>query len=365
MWLLGWLVGVGLVLAVAGAQGGEAGHFAQAGLLLAPPALLAALLQLGIRHQWARTLAWAWFWVFMLAVGAVSVGLTRGALESSSAQSNTTLALGTLVGPLLLAWLLGVVLTVSGSWWALGRRLGARLSRGSAAHAQGLVGLIQFTIISLAPLVVLAGQPPLLLIIADDPSSLGLDRSASGQLLDMFYSLAWTLPFALLGAGVPLKRSLAAGLARLGLQPLAPRDLALIAGLAVGLVVILFPLDWLTIWVWELTGWPRTDSTALERLFEAHSSATGALSVGITAGLGEEVVVRGLLQPRLGWFLPNLAFTAAHAYQYGLDGLISVFVTGAALAWVRQRWNTTAAALTHGLYNFILVIGGVLQLPGF
>jgi membrane protease YdiL (CAAX protease family) len=130
-------------------------------------------------------------------------------------------------------------------------------------------------------------------------------------------------------------------------------------------VIVLFPLDWLTSLVWEAAGWPRTDSSALELLFEAHSSATGALSVGITAGLGEELVVRGLLQPRLGWFLPNLAFTAAHGYQYGLDGLISVFVTGAALAWVRHRWNTTASALTHGIYDFILVLGSILQLPGF
>jgi membrane protease YdiL (CAAX protease family) len=301
----------------------------------------------------------------ILAIGGVSVSLTNGALESSSARSSAAPALDALFGPLLFAWLLGALLIVSGSWWALGRRLGARLARGSASHAQGLVGLIQFTIISLAPLIVLAGQPPLLLIIAQDPSSLGLDRSTSGQLLDMFYSLAWTLPFALLAAGVPLKRDLTAGLARLGLQPLARRDLALIAGLAVGLVIVLFPLDWLTSWVWELNGWTRTDSTALERLFEAHSSASGAFSVGITAGLGEELVVRGLLQPRLGWFLPNLAFTAAHAYQYGVDGLISVFVTGAVLAWARQRWNTTASALTHGIYDFILVIGGVLQLPGF
>jgi membrane protease YdiL (CAAX protease family) len=363
--LLGGLLLAGLVIGGAAYLGGEGGHFAQAGFLLAPPGLLAALLQLGLRYQWARGLAWLWYWLLMVALGVVAFGLALGALGGDEAPSTSALKLGALFGLLLLGWLLGAGLTATGAWWSLGQRLGGRLARGSAAHAQGLSGLVQFVAISLAPLLVLGGQPPLLLLVARDPSSLGLDRSASGQLLDMFYSLAWTLPFALLAAGLPLKRGLRAALTRLGLQSLARRDLLVMVGLALGLVVLLLPVDWLTSLVWERAGWPRTDASALEQLFEAHGSPAGALSVGITAGLGEELVVRGLLQPRLGWFLPNLAFTAAHAYQYGVDGLISVFLTGATLAWVRHRWNTTASALTHGLYDFILVVGGLLQLPGF
>ncbi|MCX7861282.1 MAG: hypothetical protein N2385_14415 [Chloroflexus sp.] len=38
--------------------------------------------------------------------------------------------------------------------------------------------------------------------------------------------------------------------------------------------------------------------------------------IGVTAGLGEELGVRGVLQPRLGIWLSNLFFTSLHAFQY-------------------------------------------------
>src|SRR5205823_282716 len=94
-------------------------------------------------------------------------------------------------------------------------------------------------------------------------------------------------------------------------------------------------------------------------------SPAGAASAAVTAGLGEELMARGLLQPRLGWLLPNLAFAATHAFQYGPDGLVSVFVIGAALALVRARRNTTGSALVHGSYDFALFVGSLLHAPGF
>ena len=53
------------------------------------------------------------------------------------------------------------------------------------------------------------------------------------------------------------------------------------------------------------------------------------------------------LQPRFGWLLPNLAFTASHAHQYGPDALLSVFVLGAVLAGIRARWSTSLSIVAH------------------
>lgn len=350
------LIGVGL------AVGGEASQLALAGLAIAPFGLLAGLLQLG--RVWAGVLgvAWAWFWLLLVGFALFTLGLTFGALGGAGdvapvdGGERLVIASG-LIGIGLLA---AIALVVSGGWLRLGRLLGARPERGEPGHAQALVGLVFFAAVSILPLFVLGGEAPLLRIIARDDAPLTPNRSSAGVLLDLFYGLAWTIPFALIGAGFPVRRGLRAVLARLGLLPLRGRDLAILVGVAVGLAGLAFALDALTAAVWGWAGWQRTDTRALGRLFEDITSPVGAVGVGVTAGLGEELVARGLLQPRLGWLLPNLAFAAAHAFQYGPDGLLTVFIVGGILAGVRARWNTTASALTHGLYDFVLILGDAL-----
>jgi membrane protease YdiL (CAAX protease family) len=239
------------------------------------------------------------------------------------------------------------------------------VQRGGLEVELGLVGLVAFTLIALAPLVALRGEAPLLRILAMDPNALSDNRGMGGQVLDLYYSLAWLIPLALLGAGVPVRRSLAGGLQRLGIRRLAWRLLPVLLAIAAALVGLGFALDWAISSIWTAFGWPRTDPELVNRLFADAMTPAGAASAAITAGLGEELIARGLLQPRLGWLLPNLAFAATHAFQYGPDGLVSVFVIGALLALVRARWNTSASALVHGSYDLALFAGSLMDLPGF
>lgn len=85
-------------------------------------------------------------------------------------------------------------------------------------------------------------------------------------------------------------------------------------------------------------------------------SPIGAIVIGITAGVGEELAVRGVLQPRMGLWLSNLFFTSLHAFQYHWDALLVVFVVGLICGVVRNRFNTTTAALVHGVYNCVLIL---------
>ena len=78
--------------------------------------------------------------------------------------------------------------------------------------------------------------------------------------------------------------------------------------------------------------------------------------IGVTAGLGEELIFRGVLQPRMGILLANVLFTAMHAAQYNFDALTSVFIVGLLLGCVRKLTNTTTSAVIHGLYDFILIL---------
>jgi membrane protease YdiL (CAAX protease family) len=83
----------------------------------------------------------------------------------------------------------------------------------------------------------------------------------------------------------------------------------------------------------------------------------GAIILGASAGIGEEAVFRGALQPRYGMVLPSLLFTMLHGPQYGFNvALLGLFGVSMILALLRRNVNTTAAMIAHALYNAVQVL---------
>ncbi len=83
----------------------------------------------------------------------------------------------------------------------------------------------------------------------------------------------------------------------------------------------------------------------------------GAIILGASAGIGEEAVFRGALQPRFGMVLPSLLFTMLHGPQYGFNvALLGLFGVSMILALLRKHVNTTAAMIAHALYNAVQVL---------
>jgi membrane protease YdiL (CAAX protease family) len=74
----------------------------------------------------------------------------------------------------------------------------------------------------------------------------------------------------------------------------------------------------------------------------------------LSAGVGEEVTLRGGLQPRLGIPLTALLFAALHV-QYSWFGMGLVFALGLALGLIRKHASTTAAIVVHGIYDMLAV----------
>ncbi|RME50357.1 MAG: CPBP family intramembrane metalloprotease, partial [Caldilineae bacterium] len=109
-------------------------------------------------------------------------------------------------------------------------------------------------------------------------------------------------------------------------------------------------------WLWESMGWARTDAEAFSELIAFAFNPLGAVVLAISAGVGEELGVRGVLQPRLGILFSNLFFTSLHAFQYNWDALLVVFLIGLIFGVLRKYTNTTTSALAHALYDFILVM---------
>jgi membrane protease YdiL (CAAX protease family) len=181
-------------------------------------------------------------------------------------------------------------------------------------------------------------------------------RGDAGLLLDSFYVLCWIVPGSLFAVGYGIRRTFGEALDRLGLVRPTWRMCGVAALLTLALVGGVWVLDEVIGAFWAWTGWPATDEDTLDQLFRFAISVPGAIVIGVTAGLGEEIAVRGILQPRVGMLLSNVFFTALHAYQYNWDALLSVFLTGLVFGLIRRRSNTTLCAMTHGGFDFVVLI---------
>ncbi len=290
------------------------------------------------------TLAYSFSLVSPGSVNVRSSGIALPALPAS-AEAATSILLATAALSLFL-------LTPTG------RKAAARVTPINPyvfRHSVGLSLATIFVLSSITPLLVSRGVPSAVstLYLPSDPS-----QATGAQAAGMVYELLCFVPLAFSAAGWPHFRNFRDTCARLGLGGPGIRKVAV--GVVAGLImagVAAFMLDPAVRWLWNLGGWPHSDPALPVRLFSWAMNPWGALLVSISAGAGEELLVRGLLQPRLGLILSNLAFTAMHAYGYGWDALLSVFVLGLALGALRTRTGTATAMLAHGLYDFCTLIG--------
>lgn len=358
------LIAVFIALAAAAiVYGGELGSFMLASLEALPFLVLAALAQAGQRRASARVLTYLWLVGLVFGFAILCVTLAFAAVAGTSPTGIDSPA----AGATLLRVVAVVAVALLISLPALFRPVRVALSRlipispDSLVHKVALFILAFITLAAFGQLAVLGGKPPLLGAV-ESLGTTASTRSSTGQILDLFYGLAWILPTTLVAAGYPLKRTFADAVSRLGFTRPTRAQALIGVGLAIALVGLFTGIDNGLAYIWQLMGWPTTDTEAFKQLVGAGFSPLGAVAIGITAGVGEEAATRGLLQPRLGKLLPNLAFVSLHAFQYGPDALISVFMMGLILAFVRSWSNTTVAALVHGTYDFLVIMMSVLGL---
>jgi hypothetical protein len=357
--------------------GGEAAKIATAGLEVLPFLVLAVLASVGLHQLWARVLTVIWWvvviggmallvWLLVILAG-IEPGAFKAMKEHSEAHRPPSQLFTPGAGADILRTFLGLALAAPLGLIGYAPTVRKACSRvlpfdaDSFVHATALATVIGVTAICFVPLIIL-GQPPLLVIV----NHFKEDFSKAENLRDQLYGLIWLVPAAILAAGYPLRRSLGETLKRVGL--VVPRVWQVVfAVLASGLLVLLMTGfdEYIVGWLWKHLGWPTTDGKAFNELMKFAINPLGAVVIGITAGLGEELAVRGVLQPRLGILLSNLFFTSLHALQYNFDGLLSVFVIGLILGLIRKFTNTTTSALVHGLYDCALVLLTYYEVEGF
>jgi hypothetical protein len=96
----------------------------------------------------------------------------------------------------------------------------------------------------------------------------------------------------------------------------------------------------------------------MDQMTRGLENPLGALLIGLSAGIGEEVLMRGAFQPRFGIALTALFWTCLHV-QYDLTFvLLGLFGIGILLGFQRKYLGTTSAIITHALFNIAVVIIG-------
>jgi hypothetical protein len=165
--------------------------------------------------------------------------------------------------------------------------------------------------------------------------------------------LVGELAIALAAVGLWVARGARETAERLGLGPMGLREwgiaalgLAAVAGLNTGLEAL--ERAWLPD-LWQA-------DQAMSRQLVGTLTLSASLVLGISAGVGEEVLVRGALQPRTGILWASVLFGAAHI-QYTWFGMLAIALLGIALGLVRRFANTTTAIVVHGAYDVVAALG--------
>jgi len=157
-----------------------------------------------------------------------------------------------------------------------------------------------------------------------------------------------------LGAvGFAITRSVRETVARLGLERFGGRDV-LAAGLGLAAILALnVVMEWFAV-RFAPVSWARDQ--AMNQMIAGRLTRTETLLLGVSAGIGEELAMRGALQPRFGLVGTSLLFAVLHV-QYSALGILTIAALGMILGAIRSRTSTTTAITVHVLYDIVAAFG--------
>lgn len=326
-------------------------------LLLIALGVPIVLANLGLRHRWAGVIASVW--IGLLAAGTfllgVSVLLLLGLSRSLRYALNPQVPLGVfLVAALLLILLVPLALLVA-FWARARRRLTARLplDPDNPVHTAAVTLLILSFVTALLQQVLLTALP------AFAEQVFAAARYGSLEIL------IGELPFLVigfLGVGIFVRRDFGQSLQRLGLVRPSWGQVALGLAAAGALFLASSGLERLGAWLTpELSRQLMQNS---ENLFGHLTDPVSALVVGVSAGVCEEVLFRGALQPRLGIAATAVLFGVVHL-NYGVSfSLLSVVLAAVVLGLLRRYANTSTSIVAHATLDIVaLGLSGWLVYP--
>jgi len=264
-------------------------------------------------------------------LSALAQKFVPGAVEATAMELNwATLALAS-----LLTGILAFVPMIAGVRRRLARIV--PIDPESPVHMTALVLAVYEIGLSLAQMAFIGGLENL--------AGAGLELTV----WDVLLSGLPLLIFGLLGVGLWIRRGVRATAERLGLS--RPTWKQLLAAVAITALLLGLDLAVNTLWAEvDPFGYELMDQV-MNSLFGGLGTVVGAVVLGLSAGISEEILFRGAVQPRLGLVLAAVLFTIGHV-QYSLTpATLEILVIGLVLGLVRKRSNTTVCIVIHALYN--------------
>ena len=176
--------------------------------------------------------------------------------------------------------------------------------------------------------------------------------SLVGGAASLWGNLVGLVLLALGGVGFLVRRDARATLARLGLEALRPAQL-IVVGLGVAALVALNGgAEW-----FQRIALPDlwAHDQRVNQMIAGALSRPEALLLGLSAGVGEEIALRGALQPRLGVVRTSILFALLHV-QYSWFGMAIIALLGLLLGGIRRQTSTTVAITVHALYDVAAVL---------
>lgn len=295
--------------------------------------------------------------VLIPIIGAVYglVWWAKRAETDRSAMVGLYLLFGIPGGLLVVAGLALVVNDVTGGWLILGLGL---------ALALPLVSPLRTLLSALTPLdarspIDMAGLSVIFAVavyftyaLVAAPADPGeLESTSIGALLVnvlTFVSLAYT------AVGLFVYRAPGQATSRLGLTIPTLKDIAIGVAAIFPAFMLSFIGSFLTI-VFQREIFDSLSETT-EELTSGVQNPVGALVLGASSGIGEELLFRGAIQPRYGIVLTSALWALLHTqYQFSFV-VLGLFAVGILFGLIRKYVGTTAVVIAHALYNICVVL---------
>jgi CAAX protease family protein len=163
-----------------------------------------------------------------------------------------------------------------------------------------------------------------------------------------------TIALAAFGVGLYFKRTPRETLQRLGVTRLTARHVLIALGLvAVAFAVAIASAELLKLLQPDIYNRVQDNTEALTSNI---NSVWGAALLGLTAGIGEELLFRGALQPRYGIIFTSIVFALLHVQYDASIVTVGIFAAGLIFGLERKYLNTSSSMITHAVYNTLAVI---------
>lgn len=297
----------------------------------------------------------------LLVVGA-AYGLVNWAMRASTGDRAATMGLYLLFGmPGVLLFVAGLALLTNGTeegWFTLGIGLGFSLPllRPLRQALAKVTPIDPDSTIDYSGLAIILSVGAFLFfsfVLADAPVE--VEAMSAGQLLAaLVTNVVAFMALAYVAVGYRNYRNGEEATARLGLGRPTPEQIK------VGLLAVIpaFVCAYIGSALTVLLQPDVVDQLGenIDNLTAGVQNPIGAVILGLTSGIGEEVLFRGAIQPRFGIGITSVFWVLLHT-QYDFTWvLLGLLLLGFLLGYLRKRYGTMAAVITHAVYNMLVVL---------